>query len=91
MGEKLNSENQEIDARWQRVRCRVDGEEYICTPHSDYYGATSVDENGVIIGGVCEDHLLSEWGVERVDPAIPLGPDMGIIGRKPDTKAEPEN
>jgi hypothetical protein len=77
------------ELQYKRVRCEVDDEEFICTPYSDYYNATGeTDENGVYIGGVCEDHLLSEASFERVETVIPLDYDLGIIGRKPATEPE---
>jgi len=79
---RIEPEPAEIDLGWKRVRCSVDGEEYVCTPYSDYYNAVGVDESGVGIGGVCEAHLLSEAGFEPIDPVEPAGPGMGFIGEK---------
>lgn len=63
-----------VDAAYQMVTCMKCKAHYRCTPSSDYYSNTTLED------GVCESCLLREAGFEEVDP-IPT--EIGtIIGKK---------
>lgn len=46
-----------VDVAWQIVTCSDCGVTYQCTPNSDYYNATTLDD------GVCERCLLRAAGM----------------------------
>jgi uncharacterized protein CbrC (UPF0167 family) len=59
-----------FSAAWQMVTCSNCGKHYQCTPSSDYYNATTLED------GVCEFCLLDAAGladkpVVEVQPIVP--------------------
>jgi len=53
-----------INAAGQIVQCRDCGKRYRCTPATDYYNSTTLDD------GLCWDCLLAEHG-EASDEPLP--------------------
>jgi hypothetical protein len=74
------------DCRWQAVTCSACGRKFTCTPSSDYYNNTTLED------GVCEPCLLKGEkganppipGTIRMTPGLRAAIDSGLVELSPD-------
>ncbi len=69
--------------QYARVRCRNGEcrEEFVCTPHSEYYGSNGVtNDEGVFIDGQCEPCMLADIGMQPLENPVQVADNAGIIG-----------
>lgn len=76
-----------LDACWQEVACSNCGKRYTCTPGSDYYNNTTLED------GVCERCLLNgHRGANppqaEMTPLLKGAIDSGLVSLSPELAAE---
>lgn len=58
-----------VDLQYAEVKCKECGKEYVCTPDSDYYNATTTTD------GVCFNCLVADTNISKEeDEMVPLPP-----------------
>lgn len=61
------------DNAWEMVTCSKCGRTYQCTPHDDYYNATTTTD------GVCSECLTADVPSARVVVVVERGDELDVI------------
>jgi hypothetical protein len=54
----------DVDCRWQEVKCAGCGKEYTCTPQQDYFTPAGFTEPKTLTNGYCWDCFMEVTGMK---------------------------